>query len=61
MNHIYEILALSLTALGTLGTVLVAAIRNERRMTRIETMLNNHLKHHEDFITPILKQLAGVK
>jgi len=47
-----------------LFTVLVAALWHERRITKIETLLNNHLSHHETFeqaFTKILDAALGKK
>jgi hypothetical protein len=47
-----------------LFTVLAAALWHERRITKIETLLNNHLSHHETFekaFTKILDAALGKK
>ena len=47
-----------------LVSILCAALWNERRTTKIETLLNNHLSHHETFekaFTKILDAALGKK
>lgn len=47
-----------------LVTILAAALWHERRITKIETLLNNHLSHHESFekaFTKILDAALGKK
>lgn len=39
-------------------TVLAAALWHERRITKIETLLNNHLSHHESFEAAFAKILT---
>jgi len=41
-------------------TVLGAALWHERRITKIETLLNNHLAHHESYEAVFAKILAEV-
>lgn len=41
-------------------TVLGAALWHERRITKIETLLNNHLSHHESFEAAFAKILTEV-
>jgi hypothetical protein len=45
-------------------SILAAALWNERRITKIETLLTNHLSHHESFesaFTKILDAALGKK
>jgi len=47
-----------LAGFGTLLLAIIgAALRNERRLTRIETTLSNHLAHHEGFEEKLAKVL----
>ncbi len=41
-------------------SILCAALWNERRITKIETLLNNHLSHHESFEAAFARILSAV-
>lgn len=46
--------------IGIFLTVLGAALWHERRITKIETLLNNHLSHHESFELAFARILTEV-
>jgi len=53
MFQYYQVAVVLLAILG-------AAIRVERRFTRIEESLKNHLAHHEGFEDKLSKLLAAI-